>query len=51
MPVEINIAAQLRDALLECFAATTRLTRPTRPELRSQVVYVGGTVSIAHNSP
>ena len=47
MPTKIRIAAPLRDALLECFAATTRLARP---DLRSQIVLVGGAASIAHNS-
>jgi truncated hemoglobin YjbI len=47
MPTKIRIAAPLRDALLECFAATARLAQP---ELRSQIVLVGVAASIAHNS-
>jgi hypothetical protein len=43
----IAITAPLRGALLECFRATTRLVRP---ELRRQLVLVGGAASIAHSS-
>lgn len=43
----ITISAPLRGALIECFRATTRLVRP---ELRRQVVLVGGAASIAHSS-
>jgi hypothetical protein len=43
----ITIAAPLREALIECFRATTRLVRP---ELRRQLVLVGGAASIAHSS-
>lgn len=41
------ITAPLRGALIECFRATTRLVRP---ELRRQLVLVGGAASIAHSS-
>lgn len=41
------ISAPLREALNECFRATTRLARP---ELRRQLVLVGGAASIAHGS-
>ena len=41
------VAAPLRGALIECFRATTRLVRP---ELRRQLVLVGGAASIAHSS-
>jgi hypothetical protein len=42
-----TIAAPLREALIECFRATTRLVRP---EHRHQLVLVGGAASIAHSS-
>ncbi|RMZ85936.1 hypothetical protein DV737_g256, partial [Chaetothyriales sp. CBS 132003] len=42
-----TIAASLREALFECFRATARLVRP---ELRRQLVLVGGTASVAHSS-
>lgn len=48
MPTRIPIASNLRDALLECFAAVVSLARP---ELRSEIVLVGGAASIVHNSP
>ncbi|KAL4778128.1 hypothetical protein BJX76DRAFT_352844 [Aspergillus varians] len=41
------IATPLRRALIECFRATTRLVRP---ELRRQLVLVGGAASIAYSS-
>ncbi|KAK2847624.1 hypothetical protein FQN49_005709, partial [Arthroderma sp. PD_2] len=41
------IAAPLREALFECFRATTRLVQP---ELRRQLILVGGAASIAHSS-
>ncbi|KAJ5663066.1 hypothetical protein N7507_003797 [Penicillium longicatenatum] len=47
MPKTSPITAPLRDALFECFRATTRLVRP---ELRRQLILVGGAASIAHNS-
>ena len=40
------IAAPLRGALIECFRAATRVVRP---ELRRQIVLVGGAASIAHS--
>jgi hypothetical protein len=43
----VVISATLREALFECFRATTRLVRPS---LRRQLVLVGGTASIAHSS-
>jgi hypothetical protein len=43
----IAISEPLREALEECFRATTRLVRP---ELRRQVILVGGAASIAHSS-
>ena len=43
----VPITAPLRGALIECFRATTRLVRP---ELRRQLVLVGGVASIAHSS-
>ncbi|KAL9109255.1 MAG: hypothetical protein Q9227_006010 [Pyrenula ochraceoflavens] len=43
----VPIAAPLLGALIECFRATTRLVRP---ELRRQLVLVGGVASIAHSS-
>lgn len=43
----VTISAPLRGALIECFRATTRLVRP---ELRRQLVLVGGAASIAHSS-
>ena len=42
-----TITEPLRGALIECFRATTRLVRP---ELRRQLVLVGGAASIAHSS-
>jgi hypothetical protein len=47
MPKTSPIPAPLREALFECFRATTRLVRP---ELRRQLILVGGAASIAHNS-
>ncbi|RDK41402.1 hypothetical protein M752DRAFT_26380 [Aspergillus phoenicis ATCC 13157] len=47
MPKSSPITAPLREALVECFRATTRLVRP---ELRRQLVLVGGAASIAHSS-
>ncbi|KAI9370037.1 hypothetical protein BJX61DRAFT_549220 [Aspergillus egyptiacus] len=47
MPKSSPITAPLRGALIECFQATTRLVRP---ELRRQLVLVGGAASIAHSS-
>lgn len=47
MPSKIPIRAPLREALLECFAATVRLARPL---LRDQVVLVGGLTCVAHRS-
>jgi hypothetical protein len=47
MPKSSPITAPLRGALIECFRATTRLVRP---ELRRQLVLVGGAASIAHSS-
>ncbi|KAJ5972813.1 uncharacterized protein N7479_002731 [Penicillium vulpinum] len=47
MPKSSPISAPLREALIECFRTTTRLVRP---ELRHQLVLVGGTASIAHGS-
>ncbi|KAK0622474.1 hypothetical protein B0T14DRAFT_428544 [Immersiella caudata] len=41
------IPAPQREALLECFRSITRLVRP---ELRRQLVLVGGAASIAHSS-
>ena len=41
------IAAPLRSALIECYRAAARLVRP---ELRRQLVLVGGAASIAHSS-
>lgn len=43
----ITITAPLRGALIECFRAIARLVRP---ELRRQLVLVGGAASIAHSS-
>lgn len=43
----VAISALLREALLECFRSITRLVRP---ELRRQIVLVGGAASIAHSS-
>jgi hypothetical protein len=43
----VAISAPLREALLECFRATTRLVRPS---LRRQLILVGGAASIAHSS-
>jgi hypothetical protein len=43
----VTIAAPLRKALFECFRATARLVRP---ELRRQLVLVGGAASVAHSS-
>ena len=42
-----TIAAPLHEALIECFRAATRLVRP---DLRRQLVLVGGAASIAHSS-
>ncbi|KAJ5751638.1 hypothetical protein N7520_008555 [Penicillium odoratum] len=47
MPKSTPVPAPLRSALLECFRAPTRLVRP---ELRRQLILVGGAASIAHNS-
>ena len=47
MPKCTPISAPLREALIECFRAATRLARP---ELRLQLILVGGTASIAHDS-
>ncbi|OJJ39007.1 hypothetical protein ASPWEDRAFT_351219 [Aspergillus wentii DTO 134E9] len=47
MPKSSLITAPLRGALFECFQATTRLVRP---ELRRQLILVGGLASIAHFS-
>ncbi|KAJ5382215.1 hypothetical protein N7517_000126 [Penicillium concentricum] len=47
MPKCTPIAAPLREALIECFRAATRLVRP---ELRRQLILVGGAGSIAHDS-
>ena len=47
MPKTSLITAPLRNALFECFRATTRLVRP---DLRRQLILVGGAASIAHNS-
>ena len=47
MPTTIPISEPLREAILTCFAATTRLVRL---ELRRQLVLVGGAASIAHSS-
>ena len=47
MPKSITIPAPLREALIACFRATTRLVQP---ELRHQLVLVGGAASIAHSS-
>lgn len=41
------IPAPLREALLDCFRAITRLVRPDQ---RRQLVLVGGAASIAHSS-
>jgi hypothetical protein len=43
----VAIPAPQREALLECFRSLTRLVRP---ELRRQLVLVGGAASIAHSS-
>ena len=43
----VAITAPLREALFECFRTITRLVRP---ELRRQLVLVGGAASIAHSS-
>lgn len=43
----VIITAQLREALIGCFRAATRLVRPER---RRQLVLVGGAASIAHSS-
>ncbi|PNY26383.1 Uncharacterized protein TCAP_03684 [Tolypocladium capitatum] len=43
----MSITAPLREALFECFLAATRLVRP---ELRRQLILVGGAASIAHSS-
>ena len=42
-----RIAAPLREALFECFRSITRLPRP---DLRRQLVLVGGAASITHSS-
>ncbi|KAJ5975336.1 hypothetical protein N7481_009043 [Penicillium waksmanii] len=47
MPKYSPISAPLRQALIKCFRATTCLVRP---ELRRQLVLVGGAASIAHDS-
>ncbi|KAI2711806.1 hypothetical protein CBS147354_8190 [Penicillium roqueforti] len=47
MPKCTPIPAPLREALIECFRAATRLVRP---ELRRQLILVGGAASIAHDS-
>lgn len=41
------IAASLHDALFECFRSITRLVRP---DLRRQLILVGGAASIARSS-
>ncbi|KAI2686256.1 hypothetical protein CBS147355_1743 [Penicillium roqueforti] len=46
MPKCTPIPAPLREALIECFRAATRLVRP---ELRRQLILVGGAASIAHD--
>ncbi|PYH95789.1 hypothetical protein BO71DRAFT_418361 [Aspergillus ellipticus CBS 707.79] len=47
MPKYRPIPAPLGRALIECFRATTRLARP---DMRHQLVLVGGAASIAHSS-
>ncbi|KAK2762210.1 hypothetical protein FQN54_001219 [Arachnomyces sp. PD_36] len=47
MPKAKPTTAPLREALFACFRATTRLVQP---ELRRQLVLVGGAASIAHDS-
>lgn len=47
MPKLSPISVPLREALIECFRTTARLVRP---ELRRQLVLVGGAASIAHGS-
>ncbi|KAF3384720.1 hypothetical protein F1880_001921 [Penicillium rolfsii] len=47
MPKAIPVPVPLRSALIECFQATTRLVRP---ELRRQLILIGGAASIAHGS-
>ncbi|KAK1961226.1 hypothetical protein LY78DRAFT_706648 [Colletotrichum sublineola] len=42
-----TITSPMRAALLECFQAATRLVRP---DLRHQMILVGGAASIAHSS-
>lgn len=48
MPTKFPIADPLREAIFACFAATTYLVRP---DLRRQLVLVGGAASAAHSSP
>lgn len=48
MPTKLPIANPLREAIFACFAATTCLVRP---DLRRQLVLVGGAASAAHSSP
>ncbi|KAI7479877.1 hypothetical protein KC351_g7301 [Hortaea werneckii] len=48
MPTKFPIANPLREAIFACFAATTYLVRP---DLRRQLVLVGGAASAAHSSP
>lgn len=43
----LTITVPLREALLECFLAATRLVQPDR---RRQLVLVGGAASVAHSS-
>ena len=47
MPKSRPISAPLRESLLECYRTTTRLVRP---ELRRQLILVGGAARIAHGS-
>ncbi|KAE8421282.1 hypothetical protein BDV36DRAFT_292475 [Aspergillus pseudocaelatus] len=47
MPKSIPIPVPLQKALIECFRAIARLVRP---EIRRQLVLVGGAASIAHSS-
>jgi hypothetical protein len=47
MPTPVVLSPLLREAIILCFESTTRLVRP---ELRRQLVLVGGAASIAHSS-
>ncbi|PLB48731.1 hypothetical protein P170DRAFT_446572 [Aspergillus steynii IBT 23096] len=47
MPKPVPIPIPLRKALIECFRAAVRLVRP---ELRRELILVGGLASIAHSS-